>query len=427
MLEGSLLELQAARQFIQSACNKCKASAREIQNSTDVENESLEFNNAFDIQTPNRASQKEVSKTGEDTFDARKKVQIEEMSNTNNSNKPENNLTKHDENVVTDILNSSISSSASIASRMECQEPVEQSIREKVYMSHLDYDIFENLFHLSSEITRKVHINRKKDVVEVVGCRDAVQPFREAMRDIDGYEKIQIDIKSTDLKKIQIHKKKIEELFPKVLVLLDEGTMYLICKEEHPDLKSIALSILSPQYKKENRGEKGRGVSDLGSDSDFSKMRQPAQKHSSVQKTTFGKIVFQRKDISVSVMRGDVLSFDGFDCLVSPTNEHLDLKKGGFSAAILARAGEEVQKECFKAISYKKKIEVGNCVSTTAGNLNYSLIIHTIVCPWKNFGFSKYRAQDALNHIKEVVSRCLILASKMKMKSIVFPAIGSGK
>uniref|UniRef100_K1PFM0 Poly [ADP-ribose] polymerase 14 n=1 Tax=Magallana gigas TaxID=29159 RepID=K1PFM0_MAGGI len=125
-------------------------------------------------------------------------------------------------------------------------------------------------------------------------------------------------------------------------------------------------------------------------------------------------------------MNGDVLSFDGFDCLVSPTNEHLDLKKGGFSAAILARAGEKVQEECFKAISNRNKIEVGNCVSTTAGNLNYSLIIHTVVCPWRYFS-SKYRAQDALNHIKEVVSRCLSLASKMKMRSIVFPAIGSGK
>lgn len=41
-------------------------------------------------------------------------------------------------------------------------------------MSYLDYDIFENFFYLSLEIIRKVYINRKKDVVEVVGCRDVV-------------------------------------------------------------------------------------------------------------------------------------------------------------------------------------------------------------------------------------------------------------
>lgn len=402
-----------------------KASAREIQNPTDAENESLEFNNSFDKLTTDRKSEKEVLKTGKDIFDARKKLQIEEISNTNNS---DNDIRKHDENVTTDISNTLMSSSASIAGGMERQEPVEQSIREKVSMSHLEYDIFENLFHLSSEITRKVHINMKKDVVEVVGCRNAVQPFREAVRDIKGYRKIQIDLKSADLKKFRIHKKNIEDLFPKVHVLLDEGKMYLIVQEEVPDLKSIVLSILSTQDKKESKYDNmGQRMSDLGPDSDLSEMQQPSQKHSPVQKTTFGKIVFQKKGISVSVMQGDVLSFDRFDCLVSPTNEHLDLKKGGFSAAVLGRAGEVVQKECFKLVPYKKKIEVGNCVSTTAGDLNYSLIIHTVVCPWKSFGVSTHRDQDTLNHVKEVISRCLSEASKMKKKSIVFPAIGSGK
>lgn len=41
-------------------------------------------------------------------------------------------------------------------------------------MSYLDYDIFENFFYLSLEIICKVYINRKKDVVEVVGCCDVV-------------------------------------------------------------------------------------------------------------------------------------------------------------------------------------------------------------------------------------------------------------
>lgn len=41
---------------------------------------------------------------GEDIFDVRKKVQLEEMLNINNLNKFENDLIKYDENVVIDIM-----------------------------------------------------------------------------------------------------------------------------------------------------------------------------------------------------------------------------------------------------------------------------------------------------------------------------------
>lgn len=41
-------------------------------------------------------------------------------------------------------------------------------------------------------------------------------------------------------------------------------------------------------------------------------------------------------------MNGDVLFFDGFDCLVSFINEYFDLKKGGFLVVIFVRVGEKV-------------------------------------------------------------------------------------
>lgn len=88
-------------------------------------------------------------------------------------------------------------------------------------------------------------------------------------------------------------------------------------------------------------------------------------------------------------MNGDVLFFDGFDCLVSFINEYFDLKKGGFLVVIFVRVGEKVQEECFKVIFNRNKIEVGNCVSIIVGNLNYSFIIYIVVCFWRYF-FFKY-------------------------------------
>lgn len=57
---------------------------------------------------------------GEDIFDVRKKVQLEEMLNINNLNKFENDLIKYDENVVIDIMKFLILFLVFIVSGIKC-------------------------------------------------------------------------------------------------------------------------------------------------------------------------------------------------------------------------------------------------------------------------------------------------------------------
>lgn len=326
-------------------------------------------------------------------------------------------------------LSANVASHPTEAGReVELQEPANQSIRQKerVYIPYLEFEILENLFPESSDMAKNVHIFRK-NVVEIVGNHDAVQPYIEAITKIEGYQKIAIDLKETDLKNFRIHQNKIQMVFPNVLVLLHKEKMHIVSRENDPDLKENVILIISQQFNKGSRNgnHRGRGKSDPSSNY---KVEQSEQISTPIQKTTLGKQVFQKKELRVFVQPGDVFSLDDFDCLVNPTNEYLDLKrKGGLSAAVHDRAGEKVQHECTNIIRNRKRIEIGKCVGTSAGNLKYKRIVHTIVRPWKELKQSKFSYETATLHIQEIVKGCLALATNDRMTSIVFPAIGSGQ
>lgn len=443
VLGGSLQEIQAAKKFIENACKQRKIAANEQGNPTENETIPLDFDNLLDKQKPssgvqnyeeslpfgkNRFEIENESPTDKypDILESKKEVKNYEGAKLNQSSSK-----SFDENqphtVATDKqLGASFADSANV------KEPSLQTMKRKyrILMPHLDYKIFKDCFPLSSDIIGKVNVNMKDPVhVEIVGHSDSVQPFTEAMRRIEGLKKICIDSKQIDINQIenrfQTYQEKMQLVFPRACILIHEKKLYLITPE--PVEKSLVYDILSSTQANETsiKGEKeGNNLDDRRSRSEAKDLK---QRPASVQ-TTFGKSIFQKKNISLFVINDDVFSLDGFDCFVNPTNEHLDLSKmGGFSAALHKRAGDKVQKECSDIIRSKRKIEVGKCVGTTAGNLKYKCILHTVVRPWKGFHQSKYRSEDAMYHIKEVVENCLTLASEKKMKSIVFPAIGSGK
>lgn len=436
VLAGSLLEIQAAREFIKDACHQCKAYAKEKKVPEMNQNNSLDYDNSLVIQQTDSKIKNELSHDDKDKTEFRNESSMENSIGTKTPKDAPGKLQKSLATTFIDKKSQFMGDlSANIASlpteagrKVELQEPANQTIRQKerVRFSYLEFEILENFFPESSDMAKNVNI-LKKDVVEIVGNDDAVQPYRDAITKIEGYQKMALDLKEADLKNFRIHQNNIQMVFPNVLVLLHKGQMYIVSHENNPGLKENVLSIISQQVNKGSRNGDHRGRGKSVPSSNY-KVEQRDQVSTPIQKTALGKQVFQRKEFRVFVQPGDVFSLDDFDCLVNPTNEYLDLKrKGGLSAAVHDRAGEKVQRECTNIIRKRKRIEVGQCVSTSAGNLKYERIVHTIVRPWKETNQSKLQYETAMLHIQEIVKECLALATNERMTSIVFPAIGSGK
>lgn len=428
VLEGSLLEVQAAREFILNACHS-KSPTRDIQNSAVIKNASLDYENSFvnektNIRTQNESLQPEKSNL-ETYLDTKKTDVVWKKDGNRKKNSISQNSSDFGNQTSSVIPEKLDDPSAFSAGSVKLQEPANLSMRqkEKLRIPHLDYAILETIFPLSTDITGKVVVNKNsEEFVEVLGTPETVQPFIETMKIIRVLQKIPIEIVSKDFSQIEknflFHQKNIHSIFPTAHILIYERRMFLI-KPEDVD-KAAVLDVLFSAREKRVAEERTKRI--------FKDQLQSSHMSSPSQQTTFGNPVLEKGDFRVYVVHGNVFSFDLYDCFVNPTNEFLNLEaNGGLSAAVHKRAGEDVQKQCKIHLKSKKKLKVGDCVHTEAGNLKYKAIIHTVVEHWKNLGFSKYSVQTAMDHIKDVVIKCCELASKKKMTSIVFPAFGSGK
>lgn len=428
VLEGSLLEVQAAREFILNACQS-KSPTRDIQNSAVIKNASLDYENSFvnektNIRTQNESLQPEKSNL-ETYLDTKKTDVVWKKDGNRKKNSISQNSSDFGNQTSSVIPEKLDDPSAFSAGSVKLQEPANLSMRqkEKLRIPHLDYAILETIFPLSTDITGKVVVNKNsEEFVEVLGTPETVQPFIETMKIIRVLQKIPIEIVSKDFSQIEknflFHQKNIHSIFPTAHILIYERRMFLI-KPEDVD-KAAVLDVLFSAREKRVAEERTKRI--------FKDQLQSSHMSSPSQQTTFGNPVLEKGDSRVYVVHGNVFSFDLYDCFVNPTNEFLNLEaNGGLSAAVHKRAGEDVQKQCKIHMKSKKKLKVGDCVHTEAGNLKYKAIIHTVVEHWKNLGFSKYSVQTAMDHIKDVVIKCCELASKKKMTSIVFPAFGSGK
>lgn len=413
VLEGTLPEIQAAREFIKNGCYQAKAVMKEPEN----EDDNLEYvNNLNTMESINRVqTEKTLSKSFQDNpkpFQDNQKPMIKDQKvGIISSGSLKDDFQKQDINAANRPLSS-----------VNVQEPKNQAIRDRVrvLIPVFDYKVLEKFFSLPSEVTSKVDVRRRSsEHVEIWGNSDTVQPYEDTKKKIESMHKMLINVSRKFFYHIEKHLKFHEEQLRMIIsdahILIHDQNVFVITTANVSE-QTIVDIFLSSKDKIE--GEKG--------DKRGHRVQLPVFE----QQTMSAKPLFGKKDKYVYVMQGNVFSdwLEGYDCLVNPTNEYLDLgMKGGLSAAVHELAGNEVQKECSDIIHRKKKIEIGDCVVTKAGNLKYKHIIHAVVRLWKGFSSTKDQNQDALGHIKGVVTKCLSLASKEKMKSIVFPAIGSGK
>lgn len=312
---------------------------------------------------------------------------------------------------------------------MQLKEPVEQTMRQskhRINMSTLEYKILQ-VQHFQSnlqEMRKKVHINEKESVVEITGHYDVLQHYEEALEEIQKMKRETINLKNHQMiKNLESLSENLKSVFSNVIFLKHDDKLHFISVDDLKDCKSTVLAALKSPQEKRNSPRLSRRVNSHPKENDSSQAQMPEMK-----KHYKDKAVFTQKGVSVYVDFGDILSTaDPADCFVNPTNEYLDLEsRGGFSAAVLKKAGYKVQEECKQLIG-RKKLKHEECVTTNAGDLKYLRIIHTTVEPWKNFQNRKTQVEDAVAHIEKVVNNCLKAADNCKMKSIAFPGIGSGK
>lgn len=129
-----------------------------------------------------------------------------------------------------------------------------------------------------------------------------------------------------------------------------------------------------------------------------------------------------REDIHVYVYRHDILKLN-VDCIVNAANR--EMKHGGGVAQIIAdAAGNALEKESRDYIVHNGKLRVGSCCTTTAGNLHYKRIIHTVgpdIKYYKQWEYDRMR-----NELRRAVRVCFETAESFGFFSIGMTSISSG-
>ncbi len=116
--------------------------------------------------------------------------------------------------------------------------------------------------------------------------------------------------------------------------------------------------------------------------------------------------------IEIEVYLGDITQLE-LDALVNAANNHLWMG-AGVAGAIKRTGGSEIEAEAVK----KGPIPVGEAVVTGAGRLKAKYIVHAAVM-----------GQDLTTDnekIRQATRNCLIRADEMDIKSLAFPALGTG-
>lgn len=116
--------------------------------------------------------------------------------------------------------------------------------------------------------------------------------------------------------------------------------------------------------------------------------------------------------IRIEVREGDISRFEA-DALVNAANNRLWMGSG-VAGALKRAGGVEIEEEAVK----KGPVPVGEAVVTRAGHLKAKYVIHAAV-------MGQDLTTDA-EKIRRATRNSLLRADELGLKSIVFPALGTG-
>jgi O-acetyl-ADP-ribose deacetylase (regulator of RNase III) len=116
--------------------------------------------------------------------------------------------------------------------------------------------------------------------------------------------------------------------------------------------------------------------------------------------------------LKIKLVQGDITDLE-VDAIVNAANSHLWMG-AGVAGAIKRKGGKEIEDEAMK----KGPIPIGEAVVTSAGKLKAKYVIHAAVMGQDLVTNEEYIKNATLNSLKR--------AEKLKIKSIAFPAFGTG-
>jgi O-acetyl-ADP-ribose deacetylase (regulator of RNase III) len=116
--------------------------------------------------------------------------------------------------------------------------------------------------------------------------------------------------------------------------------------------------------------------------------------------------------MEIKLIQGDITEQE-VDAVVNAANDHLWMG-AGVAGAIKRKGGIEIEKEAMS----QGPIPVGEAVMTTAGRLIAKYVIHAAVMGQDLVTSEEYIRGATLNSLKR--------AEELKLKSVAFPAFGTG-
>ena len=121
---------------------------------------------------------------------------------------------------------------------------------------------------------------------------------------------------------------------------------------------------------------------------------------------------------TIQLIVGDITQQDT-DAIVNAANSSLT-GGGGVDGAIHRAGGPAILEECRKIRAEHGPLPAGQAIATTGGKLPAAFVIHTVGPVWR--GGDSSEAATLANCYRE----SLLLADKMRLQNIAFPAISTG-
>ncbi|NWW54856.1 PAR14 polymerase, partial [Pedionomus torquatus] len=143
----------------------------------------------------------------------------------------------------------------------------------------------------------------------------------------------------------------------------------------------------------------------------------PPRRKETTQKSKSLPLLTTEEGLNILLKKGSIEDATTDVVVISVTRD-LELGKGVLSKALLNKAGPMLQTR-LKEEGQGRIPEEGSVFKTEGYNLDCSIVFHAIVPSWSQ----KHRSSQVLGY---VITNCLQIAEELSLKSITFPAIGTG-
>ncbi|XP_054556489.1 protein mono-ADP-ribosyltransferase PARP14 isoform X2 [Talpa occidentalis] len=131
-----------------------------------------------------------------------------------------------------------------------------------------------------------------------------------------------------------------------------------------------------------------------------------------------GQVLLSSEGLRLLLVKGEVQSA-AVDVIVNSVPSSLSLNRGPLSQALLGKAGPKLQKE-LNAAGQGVAVDVGTVLLTSGCNLQCQHVLHVVAPGWKNNSTSAHKIME------DLIRKCLEITESHSLKSIAFPAIGTG-